>query len=105
MHTGTGKRYGAQSERGQIEAWGGIVSARLAGYADALGTTPEAVLGAVETAGAEPILDTAEPKGHGKDRDRPTEPELRCLAFSREDFRRLVEAVETGTEEPQEVPA
>jgi hypothetical protein len=41
-------------------------------------------------------VDTAEPKGRGKDRDRPTEPALRCLAFSREDFARLVAAVGDG---------
>ncbi|WP_043551525.1 hypothetical protein [Salinibacter ruber] len=36
---------------------------------------------------------TAEPKGQGKGRDRPTDPGLRCLALTREDFGRLVEAV------------
>jgi len=104
MYAGTGKRYGAEQTRGEIEAWGGIVSARLSDYAEALDTTAEAVLEAAETAGVEPILDTAEPKGQS-DAERPTEPELRCLAFSREHFARIVEAVETGTEEPQEVPA
>ena len=93
MYTGTGKRYGAQSERGEIEAWGGIVSARLSDYASALDSTPQAVLDAVEAEGIEPAVDTAEPKGQGSDEERPTDPELRCLAFTREDFAQLVDAV------------
>jgi hypothetical protein len=49
-------------------------------------------LPAVEAEGIELILDTAEPKGQGKNRDRPTDPELRCLALRKKDFARLVEA-------------
>lgn len=98
IQAGTGKRYGAQSERGEIEAWGGIVSARLTDYAGALDSTPEEVLRALEAEGIEPTVDTAEAKGRGSDRERPTEPELRCLAFTREDFRRLVEAIGDGEE-------
>jgi len=93
IQAGTGKRYGAEQKRGEIEAWGGVVSARLSDYADALDTTAEAVLDAVDAEGVDPVVDTAEPKGRGDDRERPTDPELRCLAFSREDFARLVEAV------------
>jgi hypothetical protein len=93
IQAGTGKRYGAQSERGEIEAWGGIVSARLCDYAGAFDVEPQAVLDAVEAEGIEPAVDTAEAKGRGSDRERPTEPELRCLAFTREDFRQLVAAV------------
>jgi hypothetical protein len=103
IQAGTGKRYGAQSERGELSVWGGIVSARLSDYAGALDSTPQAVLGAVEAEGITPAVDTAEPKGRGDDRDRPTEPELRCLAFTRRDFARLVEAVGDGEEAP--VPA
>lgn len=96
IQAGTGKRYGAHSERGQIEAWGGIVSARLSDYSGALNVEPEAVLDAVEVEGITPAVDTAEPKGRGRDRDRLTEPTLRCLTFSREDFARLVAAVTGG---------
>jgi hypothetical protein len=60
--------------------------------AGALNSTPEEVLDAVERKGIEPMLDTAKPKGQGKDRDRPTDPGLRCLALTRENFGRLVEA-------------
>lgn len=92
-HQGTSEPYGTEAGRGELSVWGGIVSARLEDYAGALETTPKAVLGAVEAEGIDPMLDTAEPKGQGKDRDRPTEPGLRCLALRWEDFQRLVEAV------------
>ncbi len=92
-HQGTSEPYGTEEGRGELSVWGGIVSARLTDYAGALETAPQAILGAVERKGIEPILDTAEPKGQGKDRDRPTDPGLRCLALTREDFTRLVEAI------------
>ena len=83
--------------------WGGIVSARLEDIAGALETAPQAILGAVEREGIEPMLDTAEPKGRGSDRERPTEPELRCLAFTREDFARLVEAIGSEVVAPEAI--
>jgi len=92
-HQGTSEPYGTEGGRGELSVWGGIVSARLEDIAGALETAPQAILGAVEREGIEPMLDTAEPKGQGKDRDRPTDPELRCLALTREDFTRLVEAI------------
>jgi len=106
IQAGTGKRYGAEQTRGEIEVWGGIVSARLSDYAGALDSTPEEVLNAVDAEGIEPVLDTAEPKGR-EDHDRPTDPDLRCLAFSREDFRRLVAAVAPGAigDGPEKEPA
>lgn len=105
IQAGTGKPYGAQSERGEIEAWGGIVSARLSDYAGALNSTPQAVLDAVEAEGIEPAVDTAEAKGQASDGDRPTEPKLRCLAFTREDFARLVEAIGSEAVAPEAVGA
>jgi hypothetical protein len=91
-HQGTSEPYGTEEGRGELSVWGGIVSARLSDYAGALDSTPQAVLDAVEAEGITPAVDTAEAKGRGDDRERPTEPGLRCLAFTREDFRRLVEA-------------
>ena len=76
--------------------WGGIVSARLKDYAGALNAEPQAVLSAVDREEIAPVVDTADAKGRGSDRYRPTEPGLRCLAFTREDFRRLVAAIESG---------
>lgn len=72
-----------------LEAWGGIISAHLDDWAKELNCTPNAVLDAVETAGIEPVVDTAEPKGQGKDRARPTDPALRSLALTRDDAKRL----------------
>ncbi len=95
-HQGTSEPYGTEEGRGELSVWGGIVSARLDDIAGALETAPGKVLDRLEAEGIEPMLDTAEPKGQGKDRDRPTDPELRCLALTREDFGRLVEAVGSG---------
>jgi hypothetical protein len=72
-----------------LEAWGGIVSAHLEDWAGELGCTPEDVLGAVKSAGIDPLVDTAEPKGRGKDRDRPEDPGLRCLALTTDDVQTL----------------
>jgi len=96
MYRGTGEMYGRNEGRGELHVWGGIVSARLKDYAGALDTSPEAVLSAVDREEIAPVVDTADAKGRGSDRDRPTEPALRCLAFTREDFRRLVAAVAPG---------
>ncbi|WP_251942260.1 hypothetical protein [Salinibacter ruber] len=72
-----------------LEAWGGIVSAHLEDWAAELNCTPDDVLGAVDSAGIDPITDTAENKGRGKDRDRPTDPGLRCLALTTDDAQTL----------------
>ncbi len=69
-----------------LESWGGIVSAHVEDFAEELGCTPEDVLGAVESAGIDPLVDTAEPKGRGKDRDRPEEPALRSLAITTDEL-------------------
>jgi hypothetical protein len=73
-------------ERGDLESWGGIVSGRLASYADALGCPPAAVLDAIDRAGAEVLVDTAEPKNQEAEGSRPEAPELRCLAMTAEAF-------------------
>ncbi len=72
-----------------LEAWGGIVSAHLEDWAAELDCTPDDVLGAVDSTGIDPITDTAEPKGRGRDRDRPTDPALRCLALTIDDAQTL----------------
>ena len=100
-HQGTSEPYGTEEGRGKLSVWGGIVSARLEDIAGTLGTAPGKVLDTLEAEGIEPMLDTAEPKGQGKDRDRPTDPELRCLALTREDFTRLVEAIGSEAVAPE----
>jgi hypothetical protein len=71
-----------------LEAWGGIVSAHLEDWAEELGCTPDDVLGAMDSAGIDPITDTARSKNQ-EDHDRPTDPELRCLALTIDDARTL----------------
>jgi hypothetical protein len=100
-HQGTSEPYGTEEGRGKLSVWGGIVSARLEDIAGTLETAPGKVLDRLEAEGIEPMLDTAEPKGQGKDRDRPTDPGLRCLALTREDFGRLVEAVGSEAVAPE----
>ena len=73
--------YGKAGGEGEIHVWGGIVSGRVAHLAGALETTPGALLDAVDAAGVTPMVDTAKQNGR-KDRDRPTDPEKRCLAFT-----------------------
>lgn len=71
-----------QHIRGDTVAQHGIVSARLADLADMLETTPEAFLKAMRGAGIEPMVDTAQDKGRSRvASERPTDPELRSLAF------------------------
>jgi hypothetical protein len=100
---GTKEWFGRQSDEGDLHVWGGIVSARLSDLASALDTTPEKILRAVDAEGIAPLFDTGVPKGRGSDTDRPTDPELRCLAFTVEDFKALTGAV--GTEGREAVPA
>ncbi|MCS3856554.1 hypothetical protein GGP78_003258 [Salinibacter ruber] len=63
-HQGTSKPYGTEEGRGKLSVWGGIVSARLGDIAGTLETAPGKVLDTLEAEGIEPMLGTAEPKGH-----------------------------------------
>jgi hypothetical protein len=74
-------------ERGAVESWGSIVSGRVADYAEELGVSPADVLEAVRAAGIDLLVDTAVPKN--RETDRPTAPELRCIAMARRDFQAL----------------
>jgi hypothetical protein len=78
-------------ERGALEAWGSIVSGRVADYAEELGVSPADVLEAVGAAGIDLLVDTAVPKN--RETDRPCEPTLRCIAMTRRDFQTLRDAV------------
>ncbi|MCS4195053.1 hypothetical protein GGP50_003290 [Salinibacter ruber] len=77
-----------------LESWGGIVSAHLEDFAEELGCTPEDVLGAVDSAGIDPLVDTAESKGRGKDRDRPEDPALRSLAITTDELDTLTNLID-----------
>jgi len=93
MYAGTGDMYGREGDEGELHVWGGIVSARLQAWADALDTAPEAVMEAARREGIAPVTDTAEPKGREQE-GRPTDPALRCVAFARSDAKRLRDAVD-----------
>lgn len=66
----------------------GIVTGRLADWATELETTSARVLGAIEAAGITPLVDTAVSDGSAK-YDRPTDPELRCIAMSKRNVGRV----------------
>ena len=74
------------------------MSARLEDLARELGTTPEEILGALDRGDAEPLVDTAVQKK--TERERPTAPSLRSLAFTEEELGKLREAV-APAREPQ----
>lgn len=66
----------------------GIVTGRLADWAAELEATPARVLSAMEAVGMTPLMDTAVNNGSSK-YDRPTDPELRCIAMSKRDVGRV----------------
>jgi hypothetical protein len=79
----------ARHEAGALDERFGIVTGRLVQYADALDIDPQQVPAAIEAAGIEPIVDTAERKPR-ETHNRPTDPRLRSLAVTRSDFARLL---------------
>jgi hypothetical protein len=66
--------------------WGGITAGRVTAWAEALGTSADAIVEAARA--VPPLMDT----GIGKSREshkRPTDPELRCIAWRRADVERI----------------
>ena len=82
----------AHVDHGEITFYGGIASARVTAWANALGTTPEAIPRAVEA--VPPLMDTAKQNGQKK-RDRATAPHLRCIAWTTGDLPKVRAALET----------
>ena len=82
----------AQADHGEITFYGGIGSARVTAWADALDTTPEAVVNAASV--VPPLMDTAQQKGRKK-RDRATAPHLRCIAWNASDLPEVRTAIGT----------
>jgi hypothetical protein len=80
-----------ESEPG-VSSWSGVYTGTLTDWATDAGCTPRDVLDAVNALDVEPLVDTAESKGR-TDTERPTAPELRSLAFWRDDAKRLVEEI------------
>lgn len=72
---------------GELREWGGIVSGRVTAWAEALDVPAETIVRVVDRAGIELLTDTAREKSGNY--DRPTDPELRCLAMGRDEAERL----------------
>jgi hypothetical protein len=85
---------GGEQEDREVNEYGGIYSARVEDLADHLNTTPDDLLAAIERGEAEPLVDTARQKK--AQRDRPTDPAIRSLAFTTEELRALRSAVGEG---------
>ena len=106
-HSGTGISARSKGVKmhtsGALESWGGVVSGHVSDYSEALGASPEAVLQAAGE--VELMFDTGEAKGQGKERDRPTDPALRCLAMTAENARQLVEIVRSNDRDSNETEA
>jgi hypothetical protein len=80
--------------RGEMTSRYGIVSARLSDLADALETTPNVLMKALDELGIAPLVDTAKEKGRSREADeRPTDPELRSLALPTRDLRKVAAAL------------
>ena len=86
-----GRPKNAHVDHGEISAFAGIASGRVTAWADALGTTPEAIARAASV--VPPLMDTAKQNG-GKKRDRPTAPHLRCIAWTMGDLPEVRAALE-----------
>lgn len=87
MTRGTGQR--ERPDTRELHWWGGIVSATIEDLAAVIGVDAEAIEEAVESGVTEPLADTAKQNGR-KGRDRPTDPQLRPLAFCHEELEALV---------------
>lgn len=87
---------------GELTSQSGIITGRLADWATALETTIPELLDAMDRAGVEPLIDTSSSK-EGEDHQRPTNPELRCIALTEADVGRLsAELLEIAPVEPSQ---
>ena len=73
---------------GELTSQSGIITGRLADWAEALETTSSELLEAMNRAGVEPLIDTGSQKD-GEEHQRPTNPELRCIALTEADVGRI----------------
>jgi hypothetical protein len=74
----------------------GIVAGRLQQFAETLQVSPERVLQAIDF---DPLVDTANRASAHETYDRPTDPELRSLAMTSDQFARLSAALLTDMKE------
>ena len=77
---------------GDLTEWGGITAGRVTAWANALGTNADAVARAA--CAVPPLMDTEKGKSR-ESHERPTDPELRCIAWRRADVERVRAVVES----------
>ena len=70
-----------------LTTWGGIHAGRVTAWAAHLDTTPEAVVDATEV--VPPMMDTGTRANNYENNERPTAPHLRCIAWTRDDVKRV----------------
>jgi hypothetical protein len=66
--------------------WGGITAGRVTAWAEALGTSADAIVEAARA--VTPLMDTGTNKAR-ESHERPTDPALRCIAWRRADVKRV----------------
>ncbi len=89
-----GQRFDAHNahvDHGDITVYGGVASAYVAAWADAFDVGSAAVIRAAET--VPPLVDTSVAKAR-ESHERPSHPELRCLAWSTDQLPEVRAAVE-----------
>ena len=75
------------AETHDLTTWGGIHAGRVTAWAAHLDCTPEAVVQATDA--VPPMMDTGTRPSNYESHERPTSPELRCIAWSRADVERV----------------
>ena len=83
----------AHVDHGDITVYGGVASAYVEAWADAFGVPPEVVIHAA--AAVPPLMDTSVSKPR-ESHERPSTPELRCLAWLTSQLPEVRAAVEAG---------
>lgn len=76
-----------EAAQGDLTTWGGIHTGRVTAWAAYLETTPEAVVNATED--VPPMIDTGTRPSKYESHERPTAPDLRCIAWIRADVERV----------------
>ena len=92
-----GQRFDAHNahvDHGDITVYGGVASAYVEAWADALGVPPEVVIDAAAV--VPPLMDTSVSKAR-ESHKRPSTPELRCLAWLTHQLPEVRTAVAEGT--------
>ena len=89
-----GQRFDAHNahvDHGDITVYGGVASAYVAAWADAFGVGAGTVTRAVET--VPPLVDTSVAKAR-ESHERPSAPEVRCIAWLTNQLPQVRAAVE-----------